>query len=39
MSNRIPIDLRLKWFLDDLWAHWRRIHRLYVTRAYSWGTR
>jgi hypothetical protein len=37
MSDRIPVDLRWKWFFDDVRAHWRLIHRLYLTRAYSWS--
>ena len=32
-------EFRWKWFVDDVWLHWRRIHRLYVSRAYSWTWR
>lgn len=39
MSYRIPWDLRCRWFFDDVRVHWRRIHRLYVGRAYGWGKR
>jgi hypothetical protein len=39
MSDRIPVELRWKWFVDDLWQRWRRLHRLYVRRFYSWNSR
>lgn len=37
--DKIPRSLRWKWRLDDAQACWRRVWRLYVSRAYSWGQR
>ncbi|NIK56063.1 hypothetical protein [Kribbella shirazensis] len=41
MGDRIQVSRSLcwRWFLDDVRTHWRRIHRLYVARAYGWGRR
>ncbi|WP_350280556.1 hypothetical protein [Kribbella sp. HUAS MG21] len=41
MSNGLQVSrsVRWRWWVDNAWARWRRIHRLYVGRAYGWGKR